>query len=305
MGESAALKSGSESGRDSSDSLADFGKNLFKKGKELAAGIEKKVAGIDLKEVTAQGQEHLKGMDLGSIGKAAGKEAGKLLKNVNQKDLQNIAGAAVGLGFPQLSLLEKGSAELGDLVARKQAKKLLDDPGRMADSFQAGFDEFDREKSGFLSDEKLRRLDGLGAFGSDSRASALILRSGFTSFNSLDGIQDKEGISRKDLQIFSMMQNKELLGSYARRVGSESGICWGTAGAAAGFAGTYLKHAGADFSLAALKSVPPGKLALVTVGTALVVGGAAKLISQYRQESHLETKQAELEQLFKSMKASF
>lgn len=283
------------------DKLADFGRDLFRRGKSAVDGAQKEVQGIDFKKLADQTQEKLKNVDVEGL---AGK-AGKVLQGANSGDVTSIAGAAAGIAFPQLAILNKGSQEAGDFIARKRASSMLNDPKSLSDKLLTSFDELDRKKTGFLTDEQLRTHDGLTGIGSDNRALSLIMRSGFTTLNSLDGNASKKGISREDMQIFSMMQDKDLLSDYARKNANSQGLGWGLAGAGLGTGAAYFSHAGMDVSMAALKSAPLGRLALGAVIGAVAIGGAAKLISQHRQNSFFEEKGLEVERMLKAMKNTF
>jgi hypothetical protein len=237
-------------------------------------------------------------MDAGAVAQQAGRLAGGMENG-------GIAGAAIGMAFPQLSLIDKGSSALGDVIARKQAKSMLDDPKTLADKMLTNFDEFDREKTGYLDDGKLRRFDGISGIAGENRAVAQILRSGFTTLNSLDGDASKKGISRQDIEAFSMMQNRELLNDYVNKTAFKHGLAWGAVGAGAGAAAGYFSHAGLEFSMAAAKSVPLGRLAAAAAIGAVVVGGAADLISKHSQHSFYEDKGKEVDRMLQAMKNSF
>ncbi len=304
MGDKRALEQAkaTNSGEDKSENkLAEFGRGLFSKGKSLLEDAQKQVEKIDLKDLSRKAEDLVNKQDLGKLAS----EAGKAARNIKPEEAAAIAGVAAGAGFPQLAILNRGSGELGDLIARKQAKALLDDPKLLADKLSTSFDELDREKSGYLDDAKLRKFDGIGGIGSENRAISQILRSGFSTFNSLDGNQSRDGISRKDIEIFSRMQNQELLSDYAAKTAFNHGLSWGLAGAGAGAAGAYLKTYGADFSMATLKTIAPGRLALAATAGALAAGGVSYLVSRFRQNSFYEEKGRELDSMIKSMKNSF
>ena len=287
--------------QDTGDKLAQFGRDLFHKGKTLVEGAEKQAQNIDFKGIANQAQEKLKNIDVNQVANGAG----KVLQNVDGNTAIGVAGTALGFGFPQIGLLSRGSQEAGDFIAKKRANSLLDNQETLADKMLTSFDELDREKSGFLDDGKLRRYDGLTGIGSDNRALSLIMRAGYTTFNSLDGDASKKGISREDMQIFSTLQNKELLSDYVAKTAWNHGLAWGTAGAAAGAFGGYVTKAGMDFSATALKSAPIGRVALAATIGAIAVGGAANLISRHTQHNFFEEKKIELDRMVKAMKASF
>jgi hypothetical protein len=282
--------------------IADFGRSLFGKGKSLIDGVQKQAQQIDIKGMAEKAGETVGHVDTKTLAQNAGKFAGAALES---GQLNGIAGSAVNMAFPQLAIIDKGSNAIGDMIARKQAKSLLDSPQILADKLSTSFDEFDREKTGFLDDAKLRRSDGITGIGSDNRAVAQILRSGFTTFNSLDGDASKKGISRKDVEIFSMMQNKDLLSDYVNKTAFEHSLAWGTAGAFGGAAAAYLPKAGLQFSMDAARSVGFGKIAGAAALGAVVVGTAADLISKHSQNKFYEQKSSELEHMFKAMKNSF
>ncbi|MBX9686416.1 MAG: hypothetical protein K2X27_06910 [Candidatus Obscuribacterales bacterium] len=284
-----------------SEKLADFGKSLWGKGKSLAEGVQKEVEKIDVKGLADKAGEQIRRADLEDLAK----KAGKAVQNVDAEKLSGAAGIAAGLGFPQLSLLNKGSSEVGDLIARKQAKSLLDNPKTLADKLLCSFDELDREKSGFLDDAKLRRNDGITGIGSENRALAQIMRSGFSTFNSLDGDLSAKGISRADIQAFGLMQNKDLLRDHVSNQAFNHGLFWGGTAAVGFAAGSYLKQVGADFSLQALKSLAPGKIAAVATIGAIGVGVAADLISKHQANKFYENKSRETDAMLKAMKNSF
>lgn len=287
--------------QDGENKLANFGRDLLNRGKSLVEGAEKQAQNIDFKGIANSAQEKLKNVDVNSVAK----QAGNALKNVDTETAVGIAGTAMGIGFPQLGLLSRGSQEAGDFIAKKRANSMLGDPKTLADRMITSFDELDREKTGFLDDGKLRRYDGLTGIGSDNRALSLIMRAGYTTFNSLDGDASKKGISRQDIQLFSTIQDKELLADYVNKTAFNHGLAWGAAGAAAGGFAGYVSKAGMDFSVGALKSAPLGRVAIAATLGALAVGTAADLISKRSQNNFFEEKKLELDRMVKAMKSSF
>jgi hypothetical protein len=287
MGEQESLHSGEKlqlvDDKNVGDKLASFGRSLFNSGKDLVDKAGKEIQKVDLNKVA--------------------ETAGKVVKD--NPNLVNVASGALGFGFPQLNLISKGSSELGDVIARKQAKSLLDDPRKLSDKALTSFDEFDREKTGYLDDAKLRRFDGITGIASDNRAVAQILRSGYTTFNGLDGDASKKGISRKDIEILGLLQNRELLDEQVKKTAFDRGLAFGAVGAGAGAAAAYFSHAGLDISLAAAKSVPLGRIAAAAAIGAVAVGGIADLVSKHSQRKHYEEKGKEVNRMLESMKNSF
>lgn len=304
MGEQGAFKGAKPGLSDESQTggkIAEFGRNLFKQGKSLAEGLENRVQEMDVKGIGQRAQERLKSIDTSKM--AA--QAKNALNGVDTEQLAGAAGIAGKLAFPQLAILDRGSSEIGDLLARKQARVMLEDQQKLSDKLISSFDELDKDKSGYLDDAKLRSNDGLTGIASDKRALSLILRSGYTSFNSLDGDSSKKGISRLDIQTFALMQDKDLLADYVSKNSNRQALGWGVAGAGAGAAFTHIKHAGMNFSLEALRSTPAGRLALAATLGAVLLGGAAKLVSRHRQDGFYEEKETEIKKLMSSMKNSF
>ncbi|MBX9568092.1 MAG: hypothetical protein K2X77_04315 [Candidatus Obscuribacterales bacterium] len=307
---------------DAGNKLADFGRSLFNKGEKLANDIGKKVQNIDTKEL-AEGAKNIgnkakdavSGVDVDSLSKQAqkfgkdfdvnnaAKTAQQVLKGTDLNTVGKIAAGAAGFGFPQLGLLSAGANEVGDYVARKQAKALVDDPKALADKLTISFDELDRKKTGFLDDAALRSNSDLKGLGSDLRPVSAILRSGFTSFNSLDGDASKQGISRKDIETFGLLQDKDLLSKQIDKQAMSDALKWSVGGAGIGLAGSYLTNAGLKFSIDALKSLPIARTALFVVGGAAIGGIAGNLISKNQQENFYEVKKDEMDRLLKAMKS--
>jgi hypothetical protein len=284
----------------SENKLASFGHSLFQHGKDLVNGVQKQVEHVDVKGLAAQAQEKLSHADLGNMANQAGRILGD-----NKGGLAGIAGAAVGLGFPQLALIDKGSSALGDVLAHKQARALLDDPKKLSDKLLTSFDEFDRDKTGYLTDAKLRQFDGITGIGNDNRAVAQILRSGFTTFNSLDGDASKKGISRKDVEVLGLMQDKDLLNQNIKKTAFDHCLPYAAAGAGAGAAAAYIAQSGMDFSVAALKSTPVGKLAAAAAIGALAAGGIADVLSRHNQHNFYDERSKDVDRMLKAMKNSF
>lgn len=305
MGEQDALRGArvdvNQQANEGENKLAEFGRSLFSKGKALVDGVQKEAQNIDVNGLAAQAQKKLNNIDTGALAQQAGKIAG----GVNGGDMTGIAGAAVGIAFPQLGIFSKASGEVGDVIARRQAKSLLGDPQKLADKMITSFDEFDREKTGFLDDGKLRRFDGITGITSDNRAVAQILRSGFTTINSLDGDASKKGISRQDIEVFSMMQNKDLLADHVNKRAFENGLMWGTVGAGAGGAAAYFSKAGLQFSMDAARSAGLGRIAIGAAAGAVALGGIAHLISKHSQNSFYEQKSKDVDRMMQAMKNSF
>lgn len=282
-----------------SNKLADFGRGLFSKGEKFATDLTKKVQNIDSKDIADGAKKFAKDIDLNS----AAKTAQQVLKGTDLNTVGKIAAGAAGFGFPQVALLGGAANEVGDFVARKQAKALLDDPKALADKLTVSFDELDRKKTGFLDDAALRTNGDLKGLGSDLRSVSTILRSGFTAFNGLDGDLSKQGISRKDIEVFGLLQDKDLLDKQIDKQSTSDAVKWALGASGLGFAGSYLSNAGLKFSVDALKALPLARTAMFVLGGAAVGGIAGKLISERQQESFYENKKDEMDRLLKAMKS--
>lgn len=182
-----------------------------KAGKQIAE------QGVDVNGVHVDGKvlDRLQGGDWRSL--------------ANDKNVQGLARIAGGAMFPQAAAANIGADLIGGFVGRRQGRQMLEDPKELGNRLVANFDSMDANKNGFIEGDELRDSSALRTLLSgnmDNLGAVAVLDKGYSKFAALDGADEKQGISKRDVELFAIGADPEKRSAQVWG-DTKSGAIWG------------------------------------------------------------------------------
>lgn len=219
----------------------------------------------------------------------------------------DLIGTGARMLFPQFGAIEFGGNIVGNIVAKRQAKELLNDPKLLAQKMEAMFPDLDKNQSHGVDKDELR-AGGKGlALLNENRAVVPIMASGWDTLKGLDGSKNSDIISRQSVQAFSLLQDKQALEKLIDGEVWDTRKAWGIGGGVAGGGLGLASSLGMSSGFGSLALKVGGRTAVGRVvggalATAVVVGGIAGLVKRNSEENAWEEKGKEVDTMLQTLR---
>jgi hypothetical protein len=222
-------------------------------------------------------------------------------KHIQNGDVQKgaeklVNSGALNIVAPQLGALFGGANLIGGQVEKRQINALVSNPKELAAEMQSAFDTLDKNKNSHVETSELYSNGTFTRVFDSNNAVTRVMAASYGTLAGLDGGDPKNGITRRDLEIFAHMQDPQALRDDISHQGHMSGLKWGIGAAVVTSAAAAFLPFTRGFATTAIRA------GLGAVIGGLVGGEIANSHTQSSLESFYASKKTESDRLLAGLK---